>query len=70
MAVLTTLAQLEQVQSAITAVMSGQSYSVGDVSFTRANLAALQVRETALLERYAMEQRGGRRIRPNFSNGI
>jgi hypothetical protein len=64
MAVLTTLAQLEQVQSAITAVMSGQSYSVGDVSFTRANLAALQVRETA------MEQRGGRRIRPNFSNGI
>lgn len=70
MAVLTTIAQLEQVQAAITAVMSGQSYSVGDVSFTRANLSDLQARETALLERYAMEQRGGRRIRPNFSNGI
>lgn len=66
----TTLEQLEEVQAAITAVMSGQSYKIGDISFTRANLKDLMDRETALMERYNLQQRGGRRFRPNFQDGV
>ena len=70
MAVLTTLAQLEEVQTAITAVMGGQSYRIGDIQFERADLGSLQKRETALLMRYRREQRGSMRVRPNFSAGV
>lgn len=56
MALKTTLEQLEEVQAAITAVMTGQSYTIGDRALTRANLSALQAREEALLERYGSEQ--------------
>lgn len=56
MAVKTTLEQLEEVQTAITAVMSGQAYSIGDRTFTRASLRSLQEREDRLLERYNAEQ--------------
>lgn len=59
MAVKTTLEQLEEVQAAISAVMSGQAYSISGRALTRADLAALTAREDALLARYNREQRGG-----------
>ena len=70
-AILTTLAQLEEVQAAITAVMSGQSYQIGDIRFTKANLTELSNREETLKARYYRENRNsGVRTRPNFSQGI
>lgn len=59
MALKTTLAQLEEVQTAISAVMSGQAYSISGRALTRADLAALTEREATLLARYKREQRGG-----------
>jgi len=70
MAIKTTTEQLEEVQAAITAVMSGQAYKIGDVQFTRASLSALQTRESYLLKKYRAEQSGGKVTRANFSNGI
>jgi alpha-D-ribose 1-methylphosphonate 5-triphosphate synthase subunit PhnG len=55
MAIKTTLEQLEEVQAAITAVMSGQSYTIGDRTVTRANLRELSQREEVLLARYRRE---------------
>jgi len=63
MAVKTTLEQLEEVQTAITAVMSGQSYTISGRSMTRADLKALTEREEKLLARYQSESRGGLRVR-------
>lgn len=63
MAVKTTLEQLEEVQTAITAVMSGQSYTISGRSMTRADLKALTEREEKLLARYQSESRGGPRVR-------
>jgi hypothetical protein len=54
-AIKTTLEQIEEVQAAITAVMSGQSYAIGGRSVTKANLDALSKREEALLARYYRE---------------
>jgi len=63
MAIKSTLEQLEEVQSAITAVMSGQSYSISGRSVTKADLDVLQAREDKLLMRYRREQgTGGPRI--------
>lgn len=63
MALKTTLAQLEEVQTAITAVMSGQSGSWSDKSVTMADLATLTSRETMLSSRYKLESgTGGMRI--------
>jgi len=63
MAIKTTLEQLEEVQAAITKVMSGQSGSWGGKMITMADLAALSSREKYLLERYQIEQgTGGPRI--------
>jgi hypothetical protein len=59
MAVKTTLEQLEEVQAAISAVMTGQSYSVNGRALTRADLKALTDRETMLLNRYNQEQGAG-----------
>ena len=71
MAVASTLTQLENVQTAIAAIESGaQSYQFGDIRVTKANLSALYQREAELLARYAREQRGSSRIRPNWSDGI
>lgn len=56
MAIKTTLEQLEEVQAAITAVMSGQAYSIGGRSLTRVNLNWLNDREEKLLQRYNREQ--------------
>ena len=55
MALKTTLEQLEEVQSAITAVMLSQSYTIAGQAITRANLPALQAREEKLLDRYKKE---------------
>jgi hypothetical protein len=59
MALKTTLAQLEEVQAAISAVMTSQAYTSGTNSMTRANLSALQAREEKLLARYKAEQNTG-----------
>lgn len=59
MPVKTTLEQLEEVQSAISAVMAGQAYSLAGRALTRANLADLTKREETLLARYNRETRGG-----------
>ena len=56
MALKTTLEQLTEVQNAISAVMTGQSYRIGNRILTRADLAALEKREETLLNRYQMEQ--------------
>lgn len=58
MAVKTTLEQLQEVQSAITRVMAGQSVSVGNKQLTYASLKWLTEREAMLLERYRAEQSG------------
>ena len=45
--------QLEEVQNAITAVMSGQGYKINGREMTRANLGELNDREEILLNRVA-----------------
>jgi hypothetical protein len=56
MAIQTTESQLEAVQSAITAVLSGQSYTIDGRTFTRAQLSQLQTREDKLKKEYNEEQ--------------
>ncbi len=51
MALLTVGQQLEEVQLAITAVMSGQSYDIAGRKMTKANLAELTSREDTLISR-------------------
>ena len=63
MAVKTTLEQLEEVQTAISAVMTGQAYSIAGRALTRADLKALTEREAVLLARYNTETRGGIAVR-------
>ena len=48
----TTLEQIEEVQEAITAVMSGQSYTINGRMMTKANLEHLNDREEMLLKRF------------------
>lgn len=56
----TTQEQLDEVQTAISKVISGaQSYTIGDRVLTRANLQELEAREKVLMARLAREQRGG-----------
>jgi len=63
MAVKTTLEQLEEVQTAISAVMTGQSGKWGDKQVTMADLGLLSQREKMLLDRYKQEQgTGGMKI--------
>lgn len=59
MAVKTTLEQLEEVQAAITAVMSGQEVSLSGKRWRAADLDALNKREEMLLARYHRENGGG-----------
>jgi hypothetical protein len=70
MALANTLTQLEEVQAAITAVLNSQSYRIGDITYTRANLNTLTSREESLLERYKRENRGSSVTRVNFSDGL
>ena len=60
MAILTIEQQLEEVQTAITAVMGGQSFTLDGVQFTRASLSALQEREEYLQKQYAKSASGNR----------
>ena len=60
MAILSITAQLEEVQTAITAVMSGQSFTLDGVTYTRASLAALTARELKLKAEYAKSSLGNR----------
>jgi len=56
MAIKTTTEQLEEVQAAITKVMSGQDFTFSNGSrVSRADLDALTKRETMLLARYKGE---------------
>lgn len=55
MALKTTAEQLEEVQAAITKVMSGQSVTIDGETITRADLGALQNREDRLLSRHRQE---------------
>jgi len=64
MAIATTITQLEEVQSAITAVLSMQSYTLDGVSVTKAMLPALTAREEILLARYQKETT---RVKPRVS---
>ncbi len=61
MAVKTTLEQIEEVQAAITEVMTSQELRAGGASGTlvRADLDALTARETMLLDKYRGEQGTG-----------
>jgi hypothetical protein len=51
----TTLEQLEEVQAAISAALTNQSYRLGDRQITRADLQFLTIREETLLKRYGEE---------------
>jgi hypothetical protein len=62
MAIQSTLSQIEEVQAAITAVMSGQSYRIGNMTYTRASLESLTKREEMLLSRYYKEQGNNPRV--------
>lgn len=56
----TTQEQLDEVQAAISKIVSGaQSYTYENNTVTRADLAKLEAREKTLLTRLAREQRGG-----------
>lgn len=64
MAIKTYTEQLEECQTAISAVMTGQSYSMpSGRSLTRADLGTLQDRERYLRDMVARENRGGIRVR-------
>ena len=66
----TTEQQLQEVQDAITDVMSVQQYREGDLSVQKAMLSALTAREEILLTRFGREKRGGGLIRSNWSQGV
>ena len=51
MALKTVREQLEEVQAAITAVMTGQKYEIAGRSLSRADLKALNEREEQLIKR-------------------
>lgn len=55
MAILSTTARLEAVQTAIAAAESGQSFTLDGVTFTRANVATLYKQETYLENKLAKE---------------
>jgi len=55
--------QLEEVQAAISKVMSGQSYEIAGRRLQRADLAALTAREKYLRVMAAREANGGIRLR-------
>lgn len=60
MTVLTTQQLLEQVETAISAVLtSGQSYQIGDKKYTRADLAVLQQMRQDLYTTYQNENNTG-----------
>jgi len=60
LAVKTTLAQIEEVQAAITKILEGgQDLAIADKRLIRARLSALTEREAMLIKRYNAEQGEG-----------
>jgi hypothetical protein len=55
LAIKTTLAQLEEVQAAITKTLAALDSSIGDKRLLRNKISALTDRETILLARYRAE---------------
>jgi hypothetical protein len=70
MAVQTYSQQLEAVQAAIEKVLTGQSYSIGGRTLTRADLDSLTKREQYLRAMVDRENGGGIKLRRGvFANG-
>lgn len=67
MAIKTNLEQLEEVQTAISLVMTGQQVNVAGKNLTLADLEALSRREEILLRRYEAESVTGG---PSINSGI
>lgn len=65
MAVRSTLTQLEEVQDAIQAVLSGKKWTLDGVSYEYADLGALQERERELIRRMSTKS-VRKRTRPDF----
>lgn len=71
MAVLTTQAQLEEIQTAITTILTkGQDVTIGERRYKRADLRILQDREATLKAQYYMEQNGPLRNHVRFDNPL
>ncbi len=69
MALLTAAQQLEEVQTAISALLAGgQQVELDGQRVTMANLEALTARENILIQRKAREDRGTRGV--NLSVGV
>ena len=70
MAIKTIAAQLEEVQTAITKVTLGaQSYQMGDIRVTKADLATLRDMEKDLRSKYNRTRKNAGRILLNLSGG-
>ena len=67
MAIKSTTTELEEVQAAITKVLTAQSLGLGDKTIMRAKLEALTDREEILLKRYKAETGAGGL---SFNSGI
>ena len=71
MAVKTALARLEEIQTAITAVMTGgQSYRMGNQTFTRADLPTLYAMEKEARAAYYQETNGPARNQVRFRDPL
>lgn len=71
MAVLTTQSLLESVETAITTVLTaGQSYTIGDRRYTRADLAELRKMRTSLKAQYENENNGPTRNFARFKSPL
>ena len=71
MAVLSTQSLLESVETAITTVLtSGQSYTIGERRYTRADLAVLQQMRRDLKAQYENETYGPTRNFARFKNPL
>jgi len=71
MAVLTTQSLLESVETAITTIMtSGQSYSIGERRYTRADLAELRKMRNELKSQYETENNGPTRNFVRFGDPL
>lgn len=71
MAVLTTLALLESVETAISTILtSGQDVTIGDRRYKRADLGELQQLRKDLKGQYAIEESGPNRNFVRFDNPL
>lgn len=59
-----------QVDTAIIEVLGGQSYRIGDITYTRADLDKLRAFRNELLAEENAVARGSRTSRANFGDGL